>query len=310
MARRPDLTSPGLSGLRLALCQVETAAFDAEGNMERLLAALEAARAQEADLALAPECVLHGYGFPEDPRAARERMAEVAERIDGPRMLRVRETCRRLSLPAVVGFAEADGSGRFYNSAAFLGADGAVRSVYRKVHLRPFEDERFDGAFTAGDAFSVVPFEVRGEVFRIGTFICFDREVTESARCLRALGADLVLCPLATRTSDIRDVALCDNEMVTRVRACENEMFIAVVNHAVRFNGGSFVAGPGGEIFHACGSGPAVETVFLPLAAARALHAAPRGWMGFGFRRPEIYGTYLGNGDRDRDRSARAGGTP
>lgn len=307
MARRPDLTASGLRGIRLALCQVETAAFDSEGNTARLVAALEAARAQGADLALTPECVLHGYGFPEDFRRTGEKLAEVAERIDGPRMTFLRDVCRRLSLPAVIGFAETDGENRFFNSAAFIAADGAILSVYRKVHLRPFEDVRLDGAFTAGDAFSVVPFEIRGEVFRIGTFICFDREVTESARCLRALGADLVLCPLATRTTDIRDVDLCDNEMITRVRACENEMFIAVVNHAVRFNGGSFVVGPGGEILHTCGAGPAVETVFLPLEAARTLHAAPRGWMGFGFRRPEVYDAYLGSRTRNTEEGE---GTP
>ena len=40
------------------------------------------------------------------------------------------------------------------------------------------------------------------------------------------------------------------NELITRCRAAENELFIAVVNHARRFNGGSFLVGPTGEVLH------------------------------------------------------------
>lgn len=35
----------------------------------------------------------------------------------------------------------------------------------------------------------------------VGLMICFDREVPEGVRCLRSLGAEVVLCPLACDTS-------------------------------------------------------------------------------------------------------------
>jgi predicted amidohydrolase len=44
-----------------------------------------------------------------------------------------------------------------------------------------------------------------------------------------------------------------DNEMITR-RAAENEVFIVVVNHAGRFNGGSFAVGPEGELYAQLGA--------------------------------------------------------
>lgn len=291
--KRPDLSHPDAPGIQLALCQVETAPFDLEGNLERLRQALREAAAQGADLALTPECVLHGYGFAQDPVETRERLAAAAQRSDGPVLEDLRDLCRSLSLPALIGFAEDGGNGHFHNAAALVRADGSLAYVYRKVHLRPFEDARRNGPFTAGDRFFSASLSFGGESYGIGTMICFDREVVESVRCLRALGADLVLCPLATNTTDIRNAEVCDNEMVTRVRACENEVFIAVVNHAARYNGGSFAVGPGGQVLHVCGTGPAVDLVRLPLSVSRDMHRDPYGWMGFGYRRPDVYRPYL-----------------
>jgi N-carbamoylputrescine amidase len=124
--------------------------------------------------------------------------------------------------------------------------------------------------------------------------ICFDREIPESVRCLRALGAEVVLCPLATDTFTFagpRQSA--DNELFTSARAAENEVFIVVVNHAGRFNGGSFVCGPSGELLCQMGPEPGVQVVELALGAARKLQRNPLGWAGWGHRRQEIYDQYL-----------------
>ena len=138
-----------------------------------------------------------------------------------------------------------------------------------------------------------VPFKA-GD-FRVGVMICFDREIPESVRCLRAMGSYLIACPLATNTSDLsKFIDRADNEMITRCRAAENEVFIAVVNHAGRFNGGTFLVGPNGQMLHQMGTEAGVEVLDVPLGAvAEKFHSKPLGWMGWGYRRQSVYDRHL-----------------
>ncbi len=210
--------------------------------------------------------------------------------IDGIIITELRTHVASLGITATIGFAERAVSGLFHNSAICIGPDGTIRDIYRKVHLRPFEDIQYDGYFTAGEDFSVI--ETEG--FPIGTCICFDREIPESVRALRALGALLIACPLATDTSDPHNTAHVDNEIVTRVRSAENEVCIAVVNHANRFNGGSFVTGPDGNVLIRLDERPQVRRIDIPLEAVHDLYQrSALGWMGFGYRRAEVYAKYL-----------------
>ena len=280
--------------LRVAMCQVYTEEWAVEANLRRTLESLHEAKRLGADLAITPECVLHGYGFAE-PDVLQSRLNEAAEPLHGPRLGRLRECAKELNLDVIVGFAEKAETGRIYNSAAFLTREGEVLWVYRKVHCRPFESAEHQGAFTPGDRFYVSARYYGDHNFQIGAFICFDREVTESARCLRALGAELIACPLATNTFDMAQPQnRADNEMITRCRAAENEVFIVVVNHAGRFNGGSFAVGPQGELYAQLGAEPEVRVLTLPVGiAAQKFRREPLGWMGWGYRKPEVYSQYL-----------------
>ena len=119
--------------LKVGLCQVRTEQWDAEGNLERTVASLEAAAAAGAEVAITPECVLHGYADGGSEGYA-ERMLEAAEPVGGPRFEAVREKARALSMDVVFGFAEKGEGDRLHNSAAFITRDGEVARVYRKVH--------------------------------------------------------------------------------------------------------------------------------------------------------------------------------
>lgn len=283
-------------GLRVALCQVYTEEWDVEGNFHRLLASLDDAKQQGADLAITPECVLHGYGF-SSPETLLPRMAEVAEPLNGPRVRGVCDRARELRLDIVFGFAERGEGGAFYNSAALISREGRLVWVYRKVHCRNFEMAGQGGPFVPGERFYVAPLAYGKHCTTIGAMICFDREVVETTRCLRSLGAEFIACPLATNTYSLASPEnRANNEMITRCRAAENEVFIAVVNHAGRFNGGSFVVGPQGETLCQLGADAETRVLELPLGRARHLHRDPMGWMGWGYRRPEIYACYLGGG--------------
>ncbi len=128
--------------MRLALCQLNATVGDIAGNAERIGAGLDEAVKAGAELVLFPELALTGYP-PEDLllkdrflTAAAGALEEIATRTHG--------------IVAVVGFPER--ADRVYNAAAVL-ADGAVQSVYRKVHLPNygvFDEHRYFRAGTAG----------------------------------------------------------------------------------------------------------------------------------------------------------------
>jgi predicted amidohydrolase len=289
--KTPDIYAGNPPSLKVAMCQVHTEQWEVEGNLARTLAALEQAAAEGAQLAVTPECVLRGYGFEVE---GSPRVLDVADSLDSPNVLRVCAAAKELGMDVVLGFAERAGD-VVHNSAAFIGRDGRIVDVYRKVHCRGFEDVTRRGWFTAGDRFFALDRRWGEDTFRIGTMICFDREVTESVRCLRAAGSQLIACPLACDTSDAASLGeQMDNEIITRCRAAENEVFIVVVNHAGRFNGGSFAVGPGGQVLHQMGKDPGVAVIDVPVGAVpRDFHSKPLGWMGWGYRRPEVYERYL-----------------
>jgi len=276
------------------MCQVYTEEWAVESNLLRTIEALEEAAAHGAELAITPECVLHGYASSESENYA-ERMLEIAEPLDGRNLALLRAEAQDLHLDVVVGFAERGEGDQVHNSAALISKQGEIVTVYRKVHCRPFESIHHAGVFVPGDEFTVVERRFDERTVQLGLMICFDREITESTRCLRSLGAELIVCPLATDTTSM---ATChnraDNEMITRCRAAEHEVFIVVVNHAGRFNGGSFAVGPLGELLHQMGPEPGVHVLEVPVGLVRErFHSDPLGWMGWGYRRPEVYGRYL-----------------
>ncbi|HEY2282464.1 MAG TPA: NAD+ synthase [Solirubrobacteraceae bacterium] len=148
--------------LRLALCQINATVGDIAGNAQRILDGLSSARAAGAELVLFGELALTGYPpedlllrehFLTDARAALEDLAREAPGT---------------SPIAIVGFPEL-ADGRVYNAAAVLG-DGAVRSVYRKLHLPNygvFDERRY---FTPGTAGATI--DLAGH--RIGLTVCED----------------------------------------------------------------------------------------------------------------------------------------
>lgn len=283
--------------LRVGLCQVHTEDWAIEDNLARVLISLEQAAAGGAQIAITPECVLHGYCY-DDIEAPdyRSRILDITERLDGPHLAAIREKAKLLAIDVVVGFAERGEGDSIRNAAAFISRDGEILNVYRKIHCRDFESTEYGNLFVPGEEFAVADRSYGEASAKIGTMICFDREIPESVRCLRSLGAEFIACPLATTTYDInRWSEKIDNEAITRVRAAENELAIAVVNHArPDMGGGSFVVGPRGEVLCQMDDKPGVCVVDVPIGEIRSeYHGDPLGWMGWGFRRPELYDKYL-----------------
>lgn len=283
--------------VKIGMCQVHTVEWDMDGNGQRTLDALNEAAEQGAQLAITPECVFNGYCFDFEPDFP-ERLAALAMTVEDPWMMRVRELARARKMEVVVGFVERGEGNKIHNACALISREGEHLRTYRKVHCRDFESTFYDGVFTPGEEFSTDPLEYDGKYMHLGMMICFDREIPETVRSIRATGAELIACPLATNTSDLLAPPQLNeqmnNEIITRARAAENEVYIVVVNHAGRYNGGSFIVGPGGQAVHQMGSEPGVDVIDVPVGIVKEkFHDFPEGWMGWGFRRPGIYAKYM-----------------
>ncbi len=146
--------------MRLALCQINATVGDIAANADRILAALGSAREAGAELVLTPELALTGYP-PEDLLLREHFLTDARSALDG--------LAREIhGITAIVGFPEL-ADDRVYNAAAVL-ADGAVQSIYRKVHLPNygvFDERRY---FTPGSSGATI--EIAGH--RVGLTVCED----------------------------------------------------------------------------------------------------------------------------------------
>jgi NAD+ synthase (glutamine-hydrolysing) len=148
-----------MSGLTVALAQIDTTVGDLDGNAEKIRAGIDRARAQGVQLVIFPELALTGYP-PEDLlikthflRRTAERLEELAEAAE--------------DVVALVGYPQLRDD--VYNACAVL-ADGQVQAVYRKTYLPNygvFDEQRY---FQQGTEPALI--EVDG--IPVGLTICED----------------------------------------------------------------------------------------------------------------------------------------
>jgi NAD+ synthase (glutamine-hydrolysing) len=145
--------------LRIALAQINTVVGDLDGNVEKIIAALDKARDAGADVVALPELAVTGY--PPEDLLLKPSFVEANRAA----LHRVREATRGVT--AVVGFADADSD--VYNAAAVL-HDGELAAVYRKHYLPSYGVFDEDRTFRAGQENLIFS---RGEVL-LGVSICED----------------------------------------------------------------------------------------------------------------------------------------
>src|SRR5262245_37922878 len=114
-----------IQNLRLALAQINPVVGNIPHNVARVLAYIEEARRQQANLIVFPELALAGY--PPEDLVLREDFAIANSRG----LQKVAAACRELV--AIAGFVERKNQ-RAYNAAAVC-AGGRVAAVYHKMCL-------------------------------------------------------------------------------------------------------------------------------------------------------------------------------
>jgi predicted amidohydrolase len=198
--------------MELAALQMHAVAGDRTANIFRIEKAAREAAERGADLLVAPELAVTGYG-------AGDMISELAEPADGDLSKRLTALARGTGVALVVGFAERD-SETVWNSAIFT--DGQRNIVYRKSHLYgPYERE----LFTAEKPAACIV-EHRG--MKLGMLICYDVEFPENVRRLAQAGAQAVIVPTALPASDHAEFIA---RKLVPARAFENQVFVAYVNH-------------------------------------------------------------------------------
>ncbi len=148
--------------LRVALCQIDAAVGDIDGNGSKIAEYLSRAEAAGAHLALFPELAISGYP-PEDLLLKRHFLDDCASELE-----RVSKTTA--DTVAVVGYPELDReSGNTYNALALM-AGGQIVGRYRKVLLPNygvFDERRYFAPGNRGALFNLGPVSV-------GLSICED----------------------------------------------------------------------------------------------------------------------------------------
>jgi formamidase len=205
-------------------------------------------------LVLAPELHLSGQ-----PTLLEEQSSfpdDVAVPLPGPLTEALGAIARRHDVWLVPGsvFERAD-DGRLHNTVPVISPAGEMVTKYRKVFpWQPHED------CAPGDTF--VTFDMP-DVGRIGLAICYDGAFPETFRQLAWLGAEVVLQPTLTTTSD-REAELA----LARGNAIANQLFVVNVNAAAPAGlGRSLIVDPEGLVRLQAGGEDELLTDVLDLDA-------------------------------------------
>jgi NAD+ synthase (glutamine-hydrolysing) len=274
---------PGPDRLRVAGAQIENRVGDLDGNTRRILAAMQWAEEQEADVVVFPELVLTGY--PLADLVLREEFAAAAhaalERL-------ARGSGRTAAVVGTIGAVPPrrswDTRERSMAISAALLCDGQVRGMYNKVLLPNYEV--FD------EARNFAPGDQPGMLWRIGpavagVSICEDLWSGDGPpEAQAAAGARILLVPNA---SPFHQEKPADRLALASEVARRNGVPVVYVNSVggqddLVFDGGSLAVGADGQLlYRACQFAPENFVLDVPLgparplaAPARTVHARPR----------------------------------
>ena len=195
------------------------------------------------------------FQFPYFPQTRSVRPFRFAEWIPGPTTDAFSQLARRLKVVLIVPLFERGKAGRYYNTAVVINADGKILGRYRKMHL-PNDPGYYEKFYFATGNSGVN--SVHTKYGKIGVLICWDQWFPEAARLAASAGAEILFYPTAIgwRSNEMVKTRHEEREAwetIQRAHAIANGIYVAAVNRVGRegklqFWGGSFVAGPFGEV--------------------------------------------------------------
>ncbi|MCE8032371.1 carbon-nitrogen hydrolase [Halomonas sp. MCCC 1A11057] len=232
---------------------------------------------------------------------------DLAEPLDGPTGQRLAALAAELGIVLVGSLFERRAPGLYHNTAVVYDRDRGQVGVYRKMHIPddPGFYEKFYFAPGDQDDSRKQGFQpIDTSVGRLGLLVCWDQWYPEAARLMALAGAEVLLYPTAIGWSPADDDGEKSRQkeawtLIQRSHAVANGLPVVVANRVghepdhsgvgdgIDFWGGSFVAGPQGELLaHA---GTKAERLLVTLDMSRG-EDVRRIWPYLRDRRIDAYG--------------------
>jgi predicted amidohydrolase len=250
--------------LRAAAVQLN-ATEDVDANLQTADRLTREAARDGAQLVLLPEkWPVLGRG---------EVMEEHAQTIEeGPAVKWAQRVASELEIDLIAGsFVERRaGHDKTSNTSVHIGPDGAIRAVYRKLHLFDVEVEGTVYAESDREApgDQVVATVLVNSSRTLGMSICYDVRFPELYRALSERGSELMAVPAAFTLATTRD----HWEVLLRARAIENQCFVIAANQigahppGNRSGGRSMIVDPWGVVLAVAADGEGLAVADLDMA--------------------------------------------
>jgi N-carbamoylputrescine amidase len=282
----PDTVTLGLVQMRMTA--------DPEENLSRAINRVREAAKQGAQVICLPELFQSPYFCQTEDH----EQFKLAEPIPGPGTDRLGRLAEELGIVLIASLFEKRAEGLYHNTTAVLDADGSYLGKYRKMHIPddPNYYEKF--YFTPGD----LGYHSWTTAYaKAGVLICWDQWYPEAARLTAISGAQILFYPtaigwLVPEKAEYGAAQQASWETIQRSHAIANGVFVAAVNRVglepgpnqgIEFWGGSFVAGPNGQILAKAGT--AEEILVVPVDL-RQVDFARTHWPFLRDRRIDSYG--------------------
>ena len=286
--------------LKAALIQ-QSCTTSRDGNLAKTAEMIRQSSASGAELIVLQELHTSPYFCQVESPA----LFDLAEAIPGPSSEALGKLAGELGVVIVASLFERRAAGLYHNTAVVLEKDGSIAGIYRKMHIPddPGFYEKF--YFTPGDlGFN----PIKTSVGTLGVLVCWDQWYPEAARLMALAGADLLIYPTAIGW-DRHDTAEEQQRQydawvtVQRGHAIANGLPLLAVNRVgfesspeqpdvgIQFWGGSFAAGPQGEMLKVA-SHEHEEIVVVDIDSARS-EQVRRIWPFLRDRRIDAYGEIL-----------------
>jgi N-carbamoylputrescine amidase len=273
-----------------------------ERNLEHALDMVREAAGRGAQVVCLPELFLTQYFCQREDAS----LFDLAEAIPGPTSTRLAQAARQQGIVLIASLFERRAPGVYHNTAAVFDSDGALKGIYRKMHIPddPLYYEKF--YFTPGDL-GFRAFDTQAG--RIGTLVCWDQWYPEGARLTALHGAQTLFYPTAIgwHPAEKEPYGRAQHDAwrtVQRAHAISNGVYVAVANRVghesgnirgqetpgpgLDFWGASFLCDPFGQVIAEAPHDR--EDILVGEVDLRRLEEVRRNWPFLRDRRIDSYG--------------------
>jgi N-carbamoylputrescine amidase len=235
---------------------------DPDANLEKAAQRVREAARNGAQIVCLPELFRTQYFCQrEDPS-----LFDLAETIPGPTTEAMSKIAKDTNTIIIASLFEKRARGLYHNTAALIGSDGAIKGLYRKMHI-PDDPLYYEKYYFAPGDLGFKAFDT--ELGRVGTLVCWDQWYPEGARLTALQGAQVLFYPTAIgwHPAEKEQYGVAQHDAwrtIQRAHAIANGVFVAVVNRVghetgnirgneatgagLDFWGQSFIADPFGRV--------------------------------------------------------------